>query len=134
MTQDIKTPFFNLIDIGERSGSGIPSIFSVWNQNGFEEPQLIENFEPERIKLKLSFHKIGDKQSTVKEEKLNKIIEYLTVRVEARSSDIAEYVNLKPSRVRDYLNELIKNGIIIAEGANRNRTYRLKEISGEKQI
>lgn len=72
---------FNLmIDIGERSGSGIPSIFSVWNQNGFEEPQLIENFEPERIKLKLSFHKIGDKksaikigdkQSTVKEEKQN---------------------------------------------------------------
>ena len=63
LTQDIKTPFFNLIDIGERSGSGIPSIFSVWNQNGFEEPQLIENFEPERIKLKLSFHKIGDKKS-----------------------------------------------------------------------
>ena len=58
--------FFNLIDIGERSGSGIPSIFSVWNQNGFEEPQLIETFEPERIKLQLNFQKIGDKKSAIK--------------------------------------------------------------------
>ncbi len=136
--------FFNLIDIGERSGSGIPSIFSVWNQNGFEEPQLIETFEPERIKLQLNFQKIGDKKSaikigdkksaikigdkrtSIKDEKLRKIIEYLTDHAEAKSSEIAEYVELKPSRARDYLNELIKNGIIITEGGNRNRIYKLK--------
>ena len=57
---------------------------------------------------------------------MGKIIEYLTDHAEAKSSEIAEYVELKPSRARDYLNELIKNGIIITEGGNRNRIYKLK--------
>ena len=52
---------FNLINIGERSGSGIPSIFSVWRKEGYDEPEIIEMFEPERIKLQLKFTKIGDK-------------------------------------------------------------------------
>ena len=53
--------FFNLIDIGERSGSGIPGIFSVWKGQGFCEPKIVESFEPERIKLQLDFKKNGDK-------------------------------------------------------------------------
>ena len=39
---------------------------------------------------------------------------------------ISEYADLKPSRARDYLKELINEGIIVAEGANKNRVYRLK--------
>ena len=45
---------------------------------------------------------------------------------EAKAASIAEYIGLKPSRMRDYLNESVSEGIIIAEGGNRNRTYRLK--------
>ena len=44
----------------------------------------------------------------------------------AKSSEIAEYMGLKPSRVRDYLAGLIAEEIVVAEGGNRNRTYRLK--------
>ena len=40
--------------------------------------------------------------------------------------EIAAYIGLKPSRARDYLAELISEGIVVAEGGNRNRTYRLK--------
>ena len=54
------------------------------------------------------------------------IIVYLTDHAEAKASSIAEYIGLKPSRTRDYLNELIMEGIVIADGSNRNRTYRLK--------
>jgi len=54
------------------------------------------------------------------------IIEYLTDHAEAKASSIAEYVGLKPSRTRDYLSELIAEGTIVADGSNRNRTYRLK--------
>ncbi len=35
---------FTLIDIGERAGSGIPSIFSVWSAQGWTEPQYAEEF------------------------------------------------------------------------------------------
>lgn len=40
---------FNLIDIGERAGSGIPNIFSVWKKHGWIAPEITESFEPERI-------------------------------------------------------------------------------------
>ena len=54
------------------------------------------------------------------------IIECLTDHPVAKSVEIAEFVNLKPSRVRDYLAELINEDIVVAEGGNRNRTYRVK--------
>lgn len=54
------------------------------------------------------------------------IITYLTDHADAKSSSIAEYIGLKPSRTRDYLNELIAEEIVVTEGGNRNRTYRLK--------
>lgn len=54
------------------------------------------------------------------------IIVYLTDNPEAKASSIAEHIGLKPSRTRDYLSELVADGIVIAEGGNRNHTYRLK--------
>ena len=53
-------------------------------------------------------------------------MDYLTDHATAKSSELAEYVDLKASRVRDYLAELIADGIVVAEGGNKNRTYRLK--------
>ena len=44
-----------------------------------------------------------------------------------KARDVAEAINLKLSRTRDYLGELVKDGFIIAEGSNRNRIYRLKK-------
>ncbi len=48
---------FNLINIGERAGSGVPNIFNVWNDEGFVEPEIEERFDPDRIVLTLSFVK-----------------------------------------------------------------------------
>ena len=126
---------FNLIDIGERSGSGIPLIFGAWREQGWVVPAVTEQLEPERTILTLPFEKIGDKKSAIKigdkksaiNAKMKEtIIAYLTDNPEAKASSIAEYIGLKPSRTRDYLNELIAEGIVVAEGSNRNRTYRLK--------
>ena len=44
-----------------------------------------------------------------------------------KAREIAEAIDLKPSRTRDYLGELVKDGFIIAEGSNQNRIYRLKK-------
>ena len=55
------------------------------------------------------------------------VIEYLIDYVACKSKDIAELLGIKLTRSRDILNELIADGIVVAEGANRNRTYRLKE-------
>ena len=54
------------------------------------------------------------------------ILLYLTDHSEAKMSEIAEYIGLESPRTRDYLNLLISEGLVEAEGANGSRTYRLK--------
>ncbi len=126
---------FNMIDIGERAGSGIPSILYVWKQQGWNEPTITQTFNPNRITLSLPLEKtndkksaikIGDKKSAITSAKKQLIVVFLTDHPSARAAEIAEYIGLKPSRVRDYLAELIAEDIVVADGANRNRTYRLK--------
>lgn len=136
---------FNLIDIGERAGSGIPNIYSIWDKQGWEAPIITEGFEPPRITMSLSVltdEKVivtDDKKVTIKgdDKKAEKnkmsdlqketIIEYLTDHVSARSSELAELLGVKSTRIKNLLSALIADGVIVAEGANRNRTYRLKE-------
>ena len=126
--------FFNLIGISERAGSGIQSIYSVWNMQGFSEPLLYEETEPDRTIMKLSVEKIGDKSSAIKigdksaitDEKKQRIVDFITKNGKTKTADIAKELGLSPSRTKDYLKILVNDGIIIADGENRNRTYRLK--------
>lgn len=52
---------FNIIDVGERTGSGIPNIFNVWKKQGWSAPIIKEGFNPERITLSLPLTKTSDK-------------------------------------------------------------------------
>ena len=123
---------------GERAGSGIPNIYSVWKAEGWASPSYEEQINPDRtiLSLPLSAIKIGDKKSAIKigdkKSAINirmkeSIITYLTDNSEGKTSEIAEYVGLGLSRTRDYLKELVEEGIIIAEGtSNKERKYKLK--------
>ena len=127
---------FNLIDVGERAGSGIPSIYHVWKQQGWSEPIIKQTYSPNRTTLSMPLSPISDKRpaikigeknpSAIKAAKRQMIIDYLTDHAVAKASEISEYIDLKTSRVRDYLAELIADGIVVAEGRNKNRTYMLK--------
>lgn len=44
---------FNLINVGERAGSGLPSIRSVWQKQGWQVPEIVEAFNPDRTTLTL---------------------------------------------------------------------------------
>lgn len=46
---------FNMINIGERAGSGVPNIFNIWENEGWVEPVIEERFDPERTILSLEF-------------------------------------------------------------------------------
>ena len=123
---------FNLINIGERAGSGISNIMSIWEQQKWSEPTITQTFEPERTTLTLSIKdkkltRVGDKKSAITESVRQIIVEYLTDHVSASCAEIASALSLQPSRTRDYLSALVSEDIIVAEGANRNRRYRLKK-------
>lgn len=59
---------FNLIDIGERAGSGIPNIFRVWREQNWTTPEITEQLEPERTTLTLLFSKSDDKKAAIKSD------------------------------------------------------------------
>ncbi len=51
---------FNLIDVGERSGSGLCDLYDIWKTNGFPRPILTESFDPDRTSLTLDFSSSHD--------------------------------------------------------------------------
>lgn len=139
---------FNLVDIGERTGSGILNIFSVWKKQGWTAPEIIETFEPERITLRLTMN--GDAKSnnksccnssdkaekiTIKSSDNGKISEiqraaiilFLTDNIKADTAEIAKLLGVKAAQARKLLAALVAEDVIVAEGKDKNRTYRLKE-------
>ena len=76
---------FNLLGIGERAGSGIPDIYQVWTDQGWNSPVVEEFYNPDRTRLSLDFSpKVTKKTSEenkrrkqakkTSEEKLKKIM------------------------------------------------------------
>ena len=129
---------FNLINIGERSGSGVPNIFNTWEDAHWKEPVIEERFDPDRTILTLEFvkkqaTKTGDKKQAIKtnnkkqatktNENVAKIYEYLLQFGEAETKDIADFLGLSAQRTRVILATM---DAIERTGANKNRKYRLK--------
>lgn len=104
---------FNLVNIGERSRSGVPNIFITWEDQGWKEPVIEERFDPDRTILTLEFVDKTNKEKAAKKkitsktkEKMIKIKEYLSENKEAKTKDIAEYIGLKHSRTREILSQI----------------------------
>ncbi len=145
---------FSLVDIGERAGSGLPNIYSVWEKQKWGAPQITETFEPSRIKLfldvtpeedaaksgdkkqaikasdkKQAIKKASDKKQAIKYGKSSfyqeKIVTYLTDNASAKCLDIAHELGISSPRARSILSAMIASGIVVTEGANRNRVYKL---------
>ena len=127
---------FNLIDVGERAGSGIPSILYVWKKQGWTEPTITQSFDPNRTTLSLPLTKSADKKALIKSadkkalkktsEQKEQIIAYLTDHPSATTTELCEFLELKPTRVRELLRVLAAENIISTEGSNKNRIYKLK--------
>ena len=124
---------FNLINIGERAGSGVPNIFNVWADEGWEEPVIEERFDPDRTVLSLPFKKSGDKKVTIKngdKKKTNKtqiqqeqILLFMKENSEYKLQDFCELLDLKESRIKTIIKPLIDAGAIVCMGANKDRRY-----------
>ena len=55
--------FFNLIDVGERSGRGVYEIYRVWANMKWDTPTLVEMLDADRTKLTLPIKKVTIKKT-----------------------------------------------------------------------
>lgn len=128
------TRMLNLIDVGTGTGRGLPNIYNVWNAQGWPPPVIREQFDPERITLTLSMTSRplavppGSAIQTPARDALQKaaIIEHLTDRSEASSSELAALLGVGRPRVRSLLRQLAADQIVVPKGESCKRRYRLK--------
>lgn len=127
---------FNQIGIGEKAGSGIPTIKQAFEENGFVDPVLYEEFSPNRTFLKLSFvkrekHKeIVSSASIEKEYKsLNKqeleIVKCLKENGEVRRIEVEKLLGVGERRASYLLNKLERSAVIIKLGSTKSARYKL---------
>jgi predicted HTH transcriptional regulator len=126
---------FNLIDIGERAGSGIPKIINIWKDQNLKDPTIIEEFDPDRTTLSLSLEKkqainLSDNYDPTKTlktkrtlEHQKRIIEFLKDHGRSKCNEIAAFLGLSEARTRAILADMPDVDIL---GGNKNRTYRIK--------
>ena len=137
---------FNMIDIGERAGSGVPELFAVWEKEKWDEPEIEERMEGiERTIVTLSFKKkeevkrIGEKcwKDTGKvpkksaEKKVTKktLMQYemiLSVMEQGtwyQANEFMEILGLKESRTKILLRELVALHLLKDDGATKGKKY-----------
>lgn len=134
---------FNLIDIGERAGSGVPELFTVWEKEGWEEPQIEERLDgAERTKVVLSFKKKSAEKKYQKSagkvseksagKKLTKktLIQYEMILsamepgVWYQANEFIDLLGVKESRTKILLRELVANHYLEDDGATKGKKYK----------
>ncbi len=137
---------FNLINIGERAGSGVPDIYSVWNEQGWEEPTVVEQYGPDRtiltlplvkkvavksggkkVAVKSGGKKVAVKISEKKQRQYDAILAAMCPDQEYLATYFCEVLGVKISRTKVILKELMNLGEIDIVGSYRNRRYIKKQ-------
>jgi predicted HTH transcriptional regulator len=129
--------FFNLIDVGERSGRGIYEILQVWSDMNWDTPSINEMFEFDRTKLTLPIRKTAAKSDgkkvtvksdgkkvtvkTIKQREL--ILAYIIEHGQITTAEASELLTVGTSRAKVILYELVAIGKTKPLGEDKNRYY-----------
>ena len=143
---------FGLIGVGERAGSGVPSIIASFLEAAHHSPTYKIHFYPERVLCTIDLNKeaqdgvdkssdklpineensdkfpINEEISDKISDKLQKIIVYMQGNSGiVTQAEIAKMFGVSDRQARNYLSLLLNDGKICAVGANKNRTYTLNK-------
>lgn len=110
--------FFRLIGVAEKTGLGIPKVFTVASRYGFATPNLTTTTNPEMTELKLSFLTLS-KDTPSYALKL-KVISYLSEQADGSDAvTIARDLNISSSQAALITRELIAAGILVTNNKKK---------------
>jgi predicted HTH transcriptional regulator len=113
---------------------GFNNIYQVWKDEGWDEPKIVERYNPDRTILTLSFAKSDDKKVTIKsdDKKQSKtsrqqelILKSMDRDKEYRLQDFCGWLGVRETRAKVVLKPLIEEGKIIVVGKNKDRRYKI---------
>ena len=113
---------FNLIGIGERAGSGVPELFSVWKNEGWEEPVIEERFNPDRTVLTMSFSKKvpkkvpknADNKTITNKTQMHyeKILSHMQPHEWYKTNDFIGILDVKERKIKILLHDLVQKDLL----------------------
>jgi len=126
---------FKDIGLVEQLGSGMSRILKAYDKSVFD---ISDNFMVVKFAFaKKAAIKSGDKKAAIKsgdkkvtkkyEEQKALVIEYLQINQIAKSEAFIEVLGVKISRVKAILSQMVAENLVVAEGENRNRIYKLNK-------
>ena len=125
---------FALIGIGERAGSGLANIKSVWADKKLPEPKLSEQFNPDRTILILPLAKnvvdnvvesVVEKTKVKLTKKEKDLLELLKTDGNLTIAETAERLGFDSRTVQRGLRKLRENNIIMRIGSDRAGEWRI---------
>ena len=116
---------FRVNRIGERSGLGIPRIFTIFQQQKFDDPVLRETVDPDDYTtLVLPFHRRQAKSTNVEQS----LLALFQEEKELDSASISLKLGLSRTLVNKMLTKLLQQGLLVSNGMRTNgRKYRLRQ-------
>ncbi len=139
---------FGLLDFGERAGSGIPDLFDICKSELDTQPEYQVTYAPARTILTIDLSKMTQAERTIKvDDKVKKddnnkaddkrtikaddkrtiVIDYIRRNGEAKTEELVKLLDSSTTRTKVLIYQLVDEGVLVACGGNRNRTYKLRE-------
>lgn len=113
---------FSLINVGERSGSGLCDIYSIWEENGFARPEIQELSDPARVVLTLEVESISNETIN---GKLQQIADLMLENPHITTAELMQSLQCSRATVARLIKELKEKGYLIREGSNKKGTWRI---------
>lgn len=104
---------FNLLDFGERAGSGVPNILQTWEAQNWASPQVEEQYGPDRTRLTLALTDIDgqnvrqDVRQDVPQESMDDKIEKLIRNNQSiTAKEMAEHLKVNEKTIRRHIKKM----------------------------
>ena len=132
---------FHLIGYGERAGSGVPDIYATWDNAGFTDPIVEEQFgsgQPNRTIVTLPLvekasdisgpqsekgPKKGPEKDHIFEQRIESVLSMVKENPSISRKKIAERLNISEKQVRLAIDTLKIRNLIHHEGPNNGGTW-----------
>ncbi|WP_413854373.1 winged helix-turn-helix transcriptional regulator [Candidatus Ruminimicrobium bovinum] len=115
---------FSLLNIGERAGSGLHSIYTVLKKENNLIPVLEEQFNPDRTTLKIT---IDTNNDYIEEKTREKIIELIRKNSKITTREMAENLGLTIKGIEWQIKSLQENNIIERIGSKKAGSWSIKK-------
>ncbi|MDO4544514.1 MAG: hypothetical protein Q4C25_00005 [Bacillota bacterium] len=111
--KDIKIPF--------KTKGGVPNIFHVWEDEGWIEPVIEEQFDPDRMILTLEFRKKATEKT---QKQMDMILDHMNTDTWYKAEEFIDLLGVKLTQTKELLRMLVRMEALEINRQTKGKRYR----------